>query len=102
YRVYGGLRFFERQEIKDALAYLRIMENRHDDPSFERVINVPTRGIGAKSLDIIRETAKRDSVSLWSALATVLADTAQPARVTAALGKFVKLIDEMELQVRGL
>jgi DNA helicase-2/ATP-dependent DNA helicase PcrA len=102
YRVYGGLRFFERQEIKDALAYLRLMENRHDDPSFDRVINVPTRGIGAKSLDLVRDTAKRDGVSLWTALASVVADPAQPARVTSALTKFVKLIDEMELQVRGL
>src|SRR6185312_10216263 len=75
YRVYGGLRFFERQEIKDALAYLRLLENRHDDPSFDRVINVPTRGIGAKSLDLVREIAKRDSVSLWTALATVAMDT---------------------------
>ncbi len=102
YRVYGGLRFFERQEIKDALAYLRLVENRHDDPSFERVINVPTRGIGSKSIELIREVARRDSVSLWTALATVVADTAQPARVTTALAKFAKLIDDMELQVRGL
>ncbi len=58
YKVYGGLRFFERAEIKDALAYLRLIANRRDDASFERVVNLPTRGIGAKSLDIIRETAK--------------------------------------------
>ena len=52
YRVYGGLRFFERAEIKDALAYLRLIANRNDDASFERVVNLPTRGIGAKSLDV--------------------------------------------------
>ena len=59
YRVYGGLRFFERAEIKDALAYLRLIANRHDDASFERVVNLPTRGIGAKSLDILREQRAR-------------------------------------------
>ena len=58
YRVYGGLRFFERAEIKDALAYLRLIANRHDDASFERVVNLPTRGIGAKSLDVLRERAR--------------------------------------------
>jgi DNA helicase-2/ATP-dependent DNA helicase PcrA len=102
YRVYGGQRFFERQEIKDALAYLRILENRNDDSSFERVINVPARGIGAKSIELLRDTARRDGISLWQALGGVVADTAQPARVTATLGKFVKLIDEMDLQIRGL
>ena len=58
YRVYGGLRFFERAEIKDALAYLRLITNRADDASFERVVNLPTRGIGAKSLDVVREQAQ--------------------------------------------
>ena len=58
YRVYGGLRFFERAEIKDALAYLRLIASRHGDPSFERVANVPARGIGTKTLDLLREEAK--------------------------------------------
>ena len=58
YRVYGGLRFFERAEIKDALAYLRLMANRRDDASFERVVNLPPRGIGAKSLDVVRQIAR--------------------------------------------
>ena len=58
YKVYGGLRFFERAEIKDALAYLRVITNHADDASFERVVNLPTRGIGARSLDIVREQAK--------------------------------------------
>ena len=58
YRVYGGLRFFDRAEIKNALAYLRLMSNRHDDASFERVINTPTRGIGAKTMDDIRVIAR--------------------------------------------
>ncbi len=56
--MYGGLRFFERAEIKDALAYLRLISNRNDDPSFERVVNLPTRGIGAKSLEGLRASAR--------------------------------------------
>ena len=67
YKVYGGLRFFERAEIKDALAYLRLISNRNDDPSFERVVNLPTRGIGAKSLDTLRGEARAYSQSLWTA-----------------------------------
>ncbi len=73
YRVYGGLRFFERAEIKDALAYLRLISSRMDDASFERVVNLPTRGIGAKSVDIIREYAKGAGISLWEAAATCVA-----------------------------
>jgi len=65
YRVYGGLRFFERAEIKDALAYLRLLANRHDDGSFERVVNVPTRGIGARTLELLREQARAQGSSLW-------------------------------------
>ena len=58
YRVYGGLRFFERQEIKDALAYLRLISNRDDDASFERVVNLPTRGIGARTVEVLRAHAR--------------------------------------------
>src|SRR3989440_563232 len=69
YRVYGGLRFFERAEIKDALAYLRLSANRNDDASFERVVNLPTRGVGAKSLEVLREYARGAGGSLWEAAA---------------------------------
>ena len=72
YRVYGGLRFFERAEIKDALAYLRLMASRHDDSSFERVVNLPTRGIGAKTVDALRERAKAEKISLWDAALKLL------------------------------
>ena len=58
YRVYGGLRFFERAEIKDALAYLRLLANRDDDASFERVVNLPTRGIGARTVEVMRDYAR--------------------------------------------
>jgi len=66
YRVYGGLRFFERQEIKDALAYLRLMSNHDDDSAFERIVNKPTRGIGARTIDIMRRYARANTCSLWS------------------------------------
>ncbi|MHB1203287.1 MAG: UvrD-helicase domain-containing protein, partial [Acidithiobacillus sp.] len=67
YRVYGGLRFFERAEVKDALAYLRLLANRHDDSAFERVVNVPARGIGAVTLDRLRAAARTQNLSLWQA-----------------------------------
>ena len=67
YRVYGGLRFFERAEIKDTLAYLRLTANRHDDASFERVVNVPARGIGAVSAERLRNLARARGLSLWQA-----------------------------------
>ncbi|MFZ1905504.1 MAG: UvrD-helicase domain-containing protein, partial [Steroidobacteraceae bacterium] len=67
YRVYGGLRFFERAEIKDALSYLRLIANRRDDAAFERVVNLPPRGIGAKSLDVLRERARSAGSTLWEA-----------------------------------
>jgi DNA helicase-2/ATP-dependent DNA helicase PcrA len=101
YRVYGGLRFFERAEIKDALAYLRLTASRADDTSFERVVNLPVRGIGAKTLDTLRERARSDSTSLWdAALVCVASDL--PQRAAAALQAFLTLIDELSRRVRGL
>lgn len=102
YRVYGGLRFFERQEIKDALAYLRLIENRNDDASFERVVNLPTRGIGAKTLDTVRQLARERSQSLWQASRAMLEENRLPARAANALQGFLKLVDEMDAAVRGL
>src|SRR6202047_1427984 len=66
YRVYGGLRFFERAEIKDALAYLRLISSRADDTSFERVVNLPVRGIGARTVDLVRDNARAQTTSLWN------------------------------------
>jgi len=101
YRVYGGLRFFERAEIKDALAYLRLVANRSDDTSFERVVNLPTRGIGAKTLDLLRERARGQSVSLWTAaVAGLRGDLAQ--RGAQALDVFLALIDKLDVESRGL
>jgi len=102
YRVYGGLRFFERAEIKNALAYLRLTSNRHDDASFERVINTPTRGIGAKTLDDIRNIARDQAISLWTAAIALLTQGGMSARAGNALDGFLKLIKQMELESEGL
>ena len=93
YRVYGGLRFFERAEIKDKLAYLRLTANRDDDASFERVVNLPARGIGAKSLEIVREYAKANACSMWRAAGACLAESLGPKAGTAMHG-FMRLIDQ--------
>ena len=94
YRVYGGLRFFERAEIKDALAYLRLIENRDDDASFERVVNTPTRGIGERSLDILRSHARQHSVSLWQATCAIT-DNRALAAVTVFTGLIEKLASDV-------
>lgn len=92
YRVYGGLRFFERTEIRDAMAYLRLIANRDDDAAFERVVNTPTRGIGLRTLDILRSQARETQISLWqAALSLVAAGTLSP-RACAALNRFLDLI----------
>jgi DNA helicase II / ATP-dependent DNA helicase PcrA len=101
YKVYGGLRFFERAEIKDALAYLRLICNRKDDPSFERVVNLPVRGIGAKSLDVIRERAKGAGVGLWDAAGACVGDALGPKASTAVYG-FMSLIERLARDVAGL
>ena len=101
YKVYGGLRFFERAEIKDALAYLRLICNRRDDASFERIINLPTRGIGAKSLDVIREAAKGAGSCLWDAAGACIGDSLGPKAATAVHG-FMQLIERLEREIQGL
>jgi ATP-dependent DNA helicase UvrD/PcrA len=102
YRVYGGLRFFERAEIKDALAYLRLIANRDDDASFERVVNLPVRGIGARTLDLLRETARGAGSSLWRAAGALLSNPQGGARGAAALGGFLGLIERLARDVQGL
>ena len=100
YRVYGGLRFFERAEIKDALAYLRLIASRADDTSFERVVNLPVRGIGAKTMELVRETARAGSTSLWNG--AIGAQGALPQRAAQALQSFMELIDRLAREVNGL
>ncbi|MCB1687376.1 MAG: DNA helicase II [Halioglobus sp.] len=96
YRIYGGQRFYERLEIRNALAYLRLLLNRGDDAAVERVINTPPRGIGGKTLDTVRECARSRGVTLWSAIAAVLEERLLPARALSALQAFVELIDSLD------
>ncbi|WP_371187946.1 DNA helicase II [Thalassotalea maritima] len=102
YRIYGGLRFFERQEIKDALAYLRVINNRNDDASFERVINTPTRGIGNQTLTNIRDCARSQGSTMWAACKHMLAQNELTARAAKSLQTFVDLIDALEDDIRDL
>lgn len=92
YRVYGGLRFFERQEIKDALAYLRLMSNREDDSAFERIVNRPTRGIGARTVEMMRAYSRANSCSMWRAAGAVASDELN-GRAAGAVVAFLKLIE---------
>ncbi len=102
YRVYGGLRFFERLEVKDALAYLRLSVNRHDDASFERVVNQPTRGIGERTLQVVREVARERGLSLWAAAGLLLDEGRLAARAGNALRRFLDLIQAMATAREGL
>ena len=102
YRVYGGLRFFERAEIKDALSYLRLVASRHDDPSFERVCNVPTRGLGDRTLDTLRLFARAKNLSLWEAAHALLAEKTLAARAANALKAFLDLIERLATETSGM
>lgn len=101
YRVYGGQRFFERMEIKDALAYLRLSQNRNDDTSFDRVVNLPTRGIGNTTLEVLRQHAREHDQSLWQAAQTLSAE-GLAARAAGAVKGFLALIDSMAEAIEGL
>jgi len=92
YRVYGGLRFFERQEVKHALAYLRLLTNPEDDGAFLRVVNFPTRGIGARTLEQLAESAARSGASLWQAACTS----------SGKMASFAKLIEDIKQATHGL
>ncbi len=95
YRVYGGLRFFERAEIKDVLAYFRLIRQPRDDASFERVVNHPPRGIGGKTLDLLRSQARSSGVSLWEAAELAVTERSLPARACQALARFVALLQTL-------
>jgi DNA helicase-2/ATP-dependent DNA helicase PcrA len=101
YRVYGGLRFFERQEIKDALAYLRLIVNRDDDASFERIVNRPTRGIGARTVEMMRSYARANACSLWRAAGAIASDELG-GRAANAVNAFMTLIERLARETRGL
>ncbi|MCF1427430.1 MAG: DNA helicase II [Shewanella sp.] len=95
YRIYGGLRFFERQEIKDSMGYLRLIANRDDDAAFERVVNTPARGIGDRTLDILRSTARNHSLTLWQACQRLLEEKVLAGRAANAVRGFMDLIIQL-------
>ena len=102
YRIYGGVRFFERAEIKNALAYMRLTVDRHSDTAFERVVNTPPRGIGDKTVEAIRAQARARSVSLWQACKEALAENALPSRTAAKIADFLGLIDALAQNTANL
>ena len=97
YRVYGGLRFFERAVIKDALAYLKMIVNPQDDQSYERIINMPPRGIGDRTLDKIQIVAREENINLWQAGRMLIEKQALPSRASSALAAFYELMDKIKL-----
>jgi len=101
YRVYGGLRFYERAEIKDALAYVRLAAFRNDDTAFERIVNTPARGIGQRTMEHLRVTARAQAGSLWEAALVTMRDRMLPSRALSALDQFLRLIHGIGEQVRA-
>jgi DNA helicase II / ATP-dependent DNA helicase PcrA len=99
YKVYGGLRFFERAEIKNALAYLRLIANQDDDGALLRVINFPPRGIGARTLETLQETAQMAGVTLWQA---ACGGAGGAGRARESMGSFVRLVESMRAATKGL
>ena len=99
YRVYGGLRFFERAEIKDVLAYLRLTRNPDDDASFERVVNLPARGLGNRTLEQLRLCAREQDLSLWQAADMMIQGAMLSSRAASALAAFMELIRDMRTEM---
>jgi len=102
YRVYGGQRYFERAEVKDALSYLRLAANRHDDAAFERAVNTPPRGIGERTLDQLRRQARAQDISMWDAALAELSAAELNARAKNALRGFMTLIEEFSRNFQSL
>jgi DNA helicase-2/ATP-dependent DNA helicase PcrA len=96
YRVHGGLRFFDRQEVKHALAYLRLIANPDDDTAFARVVNFPTRGIGTRSIEALQEAARCANASLYNAAASLA------GKAGTSLARFVRLIEDLRSETRDL
>ena len=102
YRIYGGLRFYERAEIKNAMSYLRLVFGREDDAAFERVINIPPRGIGAKTLDIIRSRAQKIESSLWKACEDLIETDVLTPRASQSVKGFMSDFDSLEVETNEL
>ncbi len=96
YKIYGGLRFFERAEIKDVLSYLRMVNHEGDDTAFERIVNVPVRGIGLKTIDAVRQRAREEGGSLWQASLSLLLANSLTARAAKALQSFIDIIHQLK------
>ncbi|WP_150138859.1 DNA helicase II [Candidatus Enterovibrio escicola] len=102
YRIYGGMRFFERQEIRDSLAYLRLSVNRFDDAAFERVVNRPSRGIGEHTLEILRLAARDRGVTMWEVSNQLLEEQVLASRTSNALRRFIVLVNALEDNTREM
>lgn len=102
YRIFGGHRFYERLEIKNALSYLRLLVNRGDDTAMERIINVPTRGIGGRTIDLIRDLARRENISLWQACIDSVNNKLLTPRAANSVLAFLELIDGMAAECESL
>ena len=96
YRIYGGQKFYERQEIRNALAYLRLIINRNDDAAFERVVNTPTRGIGEKTVQNLRQVARDEGTSMWTAVEKAVASGELSGRASNAVQGFTSLINQLD------
>ncbi len=96
YRIYGGFRFYERLEIRNAMAYLRLVANRNDDAAIERAINTPARGIGNKTLELLRNVARTENLSLWQSALKAINEGLLPSRATLSITGFLNLINELE------
>ena len=102
YKIYGGLRFYERAEIKNAMSYLKLVYGREDDAAFERVINIPPRGIGVKTIEIIRSKAMEGKTSLWKACQELLDNDGFTSRAAQAIEGFMNSFDTLESDTKDL
>jgi len=102
YRVYGGMRFFERAEVKDTLAYLRLVASRADDAAFERAVNTPARGIGDRTLDEVRRQAREGAMSLWQAATALVNGNGLAARARNAVAGFLNLVEALDAETTDL
>lgn len=96
YRIYGGQKFYERQEIRNALAYLKLVINRNDDAAFERVVNTPTRGIGDKTVQFLREFARDQNIPMWNAAKKLISEQKLSGRAFSAVQHFITIIDKLD------
>src|SRR5690606_23263101 len=99
YRIYGGFRFYERLEIRNTLAYLKLLVNRHDDAAMERVLNVPVRGIGNKTQDVLRQVARMHNLSMWQAACKAVTENLLPGRAMMSVKAFLELIDGLDQEL---